>query len=260
MLARFKAQEANNFLRGHLVELRRRLLVYLALTLCLMVIIFFFSDQLFILMLKPLVKAYAWHGYTNGGIELIYTAPLEFFITKLKLSVLGGFLLSLPIFLWQLAQFIMPGLYQMERRFFLAISVSMLVLLLLAASLVYFVFLPSLLLLSLDMQHIGGEFLVNIKYLGSVENYWGLLVKLLLACGVLFQLPVLIIILVYFRLFTVAALKSYRKFVILSVFILAAILTPPDILSQLILAIPSLLLYELAVIIAIYIEKRRKIS
>jgi len=236
----------------HLIELRQRLmwaLIALGIT---FVICFFFASEIFNILLKP----YEWAAGDVTDLELIYTAPQEYFFTQLKIALFGGAFLAFPVIAGQLYMFVAPGLYKNERGAFLPFLVATPILFLLGASLVYFVTMPLVMEFFLSMEQ-SGEGQAKIQLVAKVSEYLGLIMTLMFAFGLCFQLPVLLTLLGRAGLATSDGLKKKRKYAIVLTFAAAAFLTPPDPISQIGLALPTLLLYELSIISVRMVEKRR---
>src|SRR5690606_31867 len=241
----------------HLIELRKRLMwsiggFFLAFLVC-----FFFAKQLFNLLVIPFKWAVAWAGIGDGHVELIYTAPQEFFFTQIKLAMFGGVVIAFPLIATQIYKFIAPGLYKNERSAFLPFLVASPLLFLLGAALVYFFFTPMVMWFFLAMQQTGGSGEVQISLLPKVSEYLSLIMTLIFAFGLVFQLPVVTTLMARVGLVTSQGLKDKRKYAIVIAFVIAAVLTPPDPASQIGLALPAILLYEISIILARMIEKQR---
>ncbi len=241
----------------HLIELRRRLIwslvgFFLAFLLC-----FAFAKQLFNLLVVPYQIGTAWAGLDAANVELIYTAPQEFFFTQVKIAAFGGFFLAFPLIAIQVYKFVAPGLYRNERGAFLPFLIATPVLFLIGAALVYFFFTPMVMWFFLSMQQAGGGGQATIALLPRVSEYLSLIMTLIFAFGLVFQLPVVSTLLVRAGMTSAAGLASKRKYAIVLAFVVAAVITPPDPLSQIGLAIPTILLYEVSIITARMIEKKR---
>jgi len=187
---------------------------------------------------------------------LIFTAPQEFFLTQLKIAFYSGLLISFPIIATQAYLFAAPGLYKCERRALLPYLVATPLCFILGVSLVYFL-LPVILNLFASMQQMDPDS-VRIELLPKVSEYLDLVISLAFAFGIAFQLPVVLAVLAKFGLFGAETLRKKRRWAILLAFIAAAILTPPDPISQIALAIPTIILYEASILIVSLSEKETK--
>lgn len=265
----------------HLIELRKRLITCAVALVIGFLVCFYFSGQIYIFLLHPfevgagLLAAQKAPGVHRGpfdllltltgfrpvpaGVEhlrLVFTAPLEFFFTKVKLAVFGAIVVSFPILAWQLYRFVAPGLYRRERRAFLPFLVASPLLFTMGAALVYFVMLPFVLWFSLNQQIVGAGN-VSVELLPKVSDYLSLVTTLLLAFGLCFQLPVVLTLLGMAGLVTSAMLRSGFRYAIVGIFLVAAILTPPDPISMTSLAVPICLLYLVSIWCVALIEVRR---
>jgi sec-independent protein translocase protein TatC len=266
----------------HLIELRRRLIVSVAALLVGFAVCFGFSKQIYIALLHPfeiaaqlLAAQRQGHGggafdlllvltgvkeapsVANAGLKLVFTAPLEFFFTKLKLAGFGAVVVTFPILAWQVYAFVAPGLYKRERRAFLPFLVAAPLLFALGAALVYFMILPFVLWFSLSQQ-IFGAGSISVELLPKVSDYLTLVTTLLLAFGLCFQLPIVLSLLGMAGIVTAKMLSQGRRYAIVAVFVVAAVVTPPDPISQTLLAIPIILLYEVSIWCVALIERSRR--
>jgi sec-independent protein translocase protein TatC len=269
-------------LMDHLIELRGRLIICVAAFIVGFIGCFIFAEPLYIFLVKPFAAAAALHAASGGDghgvspldlilvtaglrdspavdgqtVDLIYTAPLEILFTKMKLAGFGAIVIAFPILAWQLYRFVAPGLYRNERGAFLPFLVAAPLLFLLGAALVYFVMLPFVMWFSLSQQISGGG--VSAALLPKVSDYLNLVTALLLAFGLCFQLPVVMTLLGLAGIITSKAMAAVRRYAIVAVVVVAAVVTPPDPISQLMLAIPLVLLYEVSIWCVKLIEMRRK--
>ena len=219
---------------------------------------FFVAKHLFNLLVLPFKWAVEWAHMDVKKVELIYTAPQEFFFTQVKLAMFGGLVIAFPIIAAQIYKFVAPGLYKNERAAFLPFLIASPILFLMGAALVYFFFTPMVMWFFLSMQQSGGDGQVQISLLPKVSEYLSLIMTLIFSFGLVFQLPVVTSLMARVGLLTSQGLKDKRKWAIVIAFIVAAVLTPPDPISQISLAIPTILLYEISIWTARLIEKRRE--
>ena len=236
----------------HLIELRRRLIWSSLTILVAFAVCFYFAKPIYNLLLFP----YRLAAGADAPIEMIYTAPQEFFFTETKLALFGAVFIAFPMIASQTYMFVAPGLYRDERHALLPFLIATPILFLLGAALVYFVAMPLAMKFFLSMQQTGdGQ--VHIQLTAKVSEYLSLIMTLIMGFGICFQLPVLLTLLARVGLITSAQLKSKRRYAILIVFVVAAVLTPPDPISQIALALPTIALYELSIYAVKLTEKQR---
>ncbi|WP_256750578.1 twin-arginine translocase subunit TatC [Mesorhizobium sp. Mes31] len=242
-------------LMEHLIELRRRLIWSLGGFFVAFLVCFFFAKRLFNLLVVPFKWATKWAGLDPHKVELIYTAPQEFFFTQVKLAMFGGMVIAFPLIATQIYKFIAPGLYKNERNAFLPFLIASPILFLMGASLVYFFFTPMVMWFFLAMQQAGTDDQVQISLLPKVSEYLSLIMTLIFSFGLVFQLPVVTSLMTRVGMLSSKGLAEKRKWAIVIAFIVAAVLTPPDPMSQIGLALPTILLYEVSIWAARWIER-----
>jgi sec-independent protein translocase protein TatC len=233
---------------AHLEELRKRLIACAIAVGVGFVISYFFSERLFQLLIIPLRNA------MPEGDQLIFTNLPEMFLTYLKVAFIAGVLVAAPIIFYELWMFVAPGLYQNEKRYAIPFIVSSTILFIGGSLFGYFVVFPFGFKFFLGFSN---EF---VKALPSVKQYFSFSIKLLFAFGIIFELPVLVFFLTKMGLLTPEFLKRNRKYAILLTFVIAAILTPPDVITQFMMAAPLLILYEIGIFVARLARTKKKVD
>ncbi len=240
-------------LLDHLVELRKRLIYSFAAFGIAFLGCFFFAKQIYAFLTHPLAVALA--GQPNN--HLIYTALYETFFTYVKLGAFGGLCLAFPFMAAQLWLFVAPGLYRNERKAILPFLLATPFLFILGGGFVYYVMLPFAIKFFTSYQTPSGHNSMGIELLASVSSYLSFVTTLIFAFGLTFQMPVLLSLLGRVGIVSAAQLRSYRRYAIVAIFVVAAVVTPPDVFSQLSLAVPLVLLYEISILCVWLIEKKR---
>src|SRR5215211_8240119 len=240
-------------LMEHLIELRARLIRALVAFVVMFFACFGFAKYIYNFLVWPYVNAVG----SPEKAHLVYTHGLEYLFTQIQVAVFGAGFLAFPVIANQLYKFVAPGLYKHERQAFLPYLVATPVLFTIGAMVVYFLAMPLLMRFSVSMQQVATETTPGIAFLPKVSEYLSLIMTLIFAFGICFQLPVILTLLARAGIIDSAYLKQKRRFAVVIVFVVAAVLTPPDVISQFALAIPTLLLYEASIVSVRMVEKRR---
>jgi sec-independent protein translocase protein TatC len=235
----------------HLTELRKRLLWVLVIMAAGMGICYLFVDQIYDFLVAPLADAMGPYD----SRRLIYTGLTEAFFTSLKVTFFAGVFLTFPFLLWQIWLFIAPGLYKAERKAFLPFLVATPALFFLGGACLYYLVLPMALPFFLSFQTTPSETALPIQLEARISEYLSLIMTLIFAFGLCFEMPVLLALMGKTGMITAEALRKQRRYAVVIIFVVAAILTPPDILSQVLLAVPLLLLYELSIVLVRHVQK-----
>ena len=239
---------------NHLEELRSRLLKSFLFLIIVFIICYFFSENIYNFLVKPYASAVLDN---NLDRRMIFTALHEAFITYLKVAFFASLFISSPIFLTQVWKFIAPGLYKNEKSALLPYLIATPVLFIVGGILVYYLIMPLAIKFFLSFESIGTNTSLPIQLEAKVNEYLSLVMKLIFAFGISFQLPVVLSLLARIGVVDSEFLKKRRKYVVVIIFAAAALLTPPDPITQIGLAIPLLILYELSIFSVKFIENKK---
>lgn len=241
-------------LLDHLVELRRRLLYCFVGIIVLFFISYYFAPQLYAFLTQPLADALAGR---DGDRRMIFTALHEAFFTYVKVAFFTALFLGFPLIATQLWRFVAPGLYRNERKAFLPFLIATPVLFFIGGALAYYVVFPLAWRFFLGFEMPAGEGQLPIQLEAKVDQYLSLVMQLIFAFGLCFQLPVALTLLARAGLIDAAMMREKRRYAIVFAFVVAAILTPPDVISQVSLALPMILLYEASLLAVRWVERKR---
>jgi sec-independent protein translocase protein TatC len=238
--------ESQETFLSHLIELRERLVRSIIAFAIACIPALYFSAELYDLLALPLMQS------LPEGSQMIATGVITPFLIPMKISFMAGFLLALPYILYQAWAFIAPGLYAHEKRLVLPLVVSSTLLFLVGMLFCYFiVFRRVFAFISSFAPH-------SIKVSPDIEAYFNFVLGMFMAFGLAFEVPVVVVVLVITGLVSVEQLRAWRGYVVVLIFIVAAVVTPPDVVSQIALAVPMCLLYEIGIFVAQAVSKRRK--
>lgn len=228
---------------SHLVELRQRLVRAAIAVLVIFLALTPFMKEIFDLLSKPMMAA------LPAGSKLLATGVITPFMVPLKVTLFSAFLIALPYVLWQAWAFVAPGLYRHEKRLAAPLIASSVLMFALGMAYCYFV------VFGVVFKFISGFAPASVSVSPDIEAYFSFVMGMFLAFGLTFEVPIIVVLLVRFRIASIEKLKQARPYVIVGAFIVAAIFTPPDVLSQLLLAIPLCVLYELGIVLARFVAK-----
>ena len=250
-----KLDEKEGGFISHLAELRKRLIHSFIFLIIFFIFCYFFAEHLYGFLVEPFAQAVKNDGSNR---RLIFTALQETFLTYLKVSFFTAFFVTCPFILMQIWKFIAPGLYKHEKIAILPYLILTPILFFLGGMLVYYLIMPLAIKFFLSFESTGLSTNLPIQLEAKVNEYLSLVMKLIFAFGISFQLPVLLNLLARVGVVNSDYLKNTRRYVIVIIFTVAAILTPPDPITQIGLAIPLLLLYELSILTVKFTEKKDK--
>ncbi len=244
----------------HLAELRTRLIYSVLAFAVAMVLCFIVARPIFNFLAQPLARLLVENGQAP---DLIFTGLQQGFMVQIKISMFGGFVAAFPVIAYQLWRFVAPGLYRQEKHAFLPFLIASPALFLLGAAFAYYVILPLAFDFFLSFQQMapssfeaGDE--VGIQFLGTINEYLGLTMKFVIAFGLCFQLPVLLTLMAKADLVTAKGLGDMRKYAIVGILTLAAIVTPPDVVTQVILFTVVYGLYEISILLVRMVDRKRE--
>jgi len=223
---------------SHLVELRTRLLHAIIAVFVVLLCLFPWAKDIYALLAAPLIKA------LPRGATMIATDVTGTFLVPLKVTLMAAFLIALPYVLYQMWAFVAPGLYRHERRLALPVILSSVVFFALGMCFAYFVVFP------IAFGFFAGYAPTGVQMMTDIDKYLSFVLTMFIAFGITFEVPVIVIVLVRLRIVSLAKLRSIRSYVIVGAFVVGAVFTPPDVVSQLLLAVPLWLLYELGILCA----------
>ncbi|WP_424931163.1 twin-arginine translocase subunit TatC [Amaricoccus macauensis] len=249
----------------HLAELRTRLInAVLAFAIC-MVLCFTVAGSIFDFLARPLSSVLRANGQEP---ELIFTGLQQGFMTQVRISLFGGFVLAFPVIGYQLWRFVAPGLYRQEKNAFLPFLLASPILFAIGAAFAYYIILPLAFDFFLSFQQLApdgvapvpeeGQDEVGIQFLGTINEYLGITMKFIIAFGLCFQLPVLLTLMGKAGLVSARGLGQTRKYAVVGILTLAALATPPDVVSQVILFVVVYGLYEISIILVRFVERKRE--
>ncbi len=251
----FNMNESKAPLLEHLVELRTRLGYSLASVLVLFFVCYYFAPAIYDFLVQPLADVLHSMG---GNRRLIFTALHEAFFTYVKVAFFAALFLAFPFIAMQFWLFVAPGLYKKEKRAMFPFLVATPILFFMGGSLVYYYIFPLAWKFFLGFESVGGAGSLPIQLEAKVDEYLSLVMRLIFAFGLCFELPVLMTLLGRVGMVTADGMRKRRRYAVVLAFVAAAVLTPPDVISQIGLALPTILLYEISILSVALIERGRK--
>jgi len=236
--------EQDQSLISHLVELRSRLIKMVATILLLILVMFPFAGEIYTVIAQPVLKN------LSQGTEMIATGVLSPFLTPFKMVIILAVMVSMPVIIYQIWAFVAPGLYKQEKRIALPVLISGIVLFYLGCAFAYFVVFP---IIFVFLPGVAPE---GVTYMPDINSYLDIVVRLFFAFGLAFEIPVAVIILIMLGVTSAEKLAQSRPYVIVGIFVVAMLLTPPDPSSQILLAIPMWVLFEFGIIMGQLLRKK----
>jgi len=231
---------------SHLFELRTRLMRALIAVVVVLVVLFPWAKDIYALLALPLLRT------LPQGATMIATDVTGTFLVPLKVTLMAAFVIALPFVLWQAWAFVAPGLYHHEKRLAVPVIVSSFVFFLIGMAFAYFFVFPIM------FSFFAGYTPAGVQMMTDIDKYLSFVLTMFLAFGITFEVPVIVIVLVRMRVVSLEKLRSIRSYVIVGAFVIGAIFTPPDVISQLMLAVPLWMLYELGLLLARFISVPEK--
>ncbi len=235
-------------LNEHFAELKKRLILSVVIYIIFCVFGYYFSYEIINFLLKPMNNIFLERNIYRS---LIYTDLTEAFSTKIKASVFLGFIVSIPIFFWQIYAFIAPGLFKKEKKFFILYAGFSTTMFIIGIIMVYSYIMPMAWRFFIDFE----DARINLILQPKISEYISLVISMIIAFGIAFQLPVILVILGHIGVIEYKEMIRYRRHATVMIFIFSAIATPPDIMSQIVLALPLMLLYEISILLCYKIQK-----
>ena len=247
-------EESKMPLIDHLIDLRRRLIHSFIAIIVLFFFCYYFAENIFGFLVQPLTDILLGLG---GDRQLIYTALYEAFFTYIKVAFLTALFIAFPFISMQLWMFVAPGLYKHEKMAFLPFLVATPILFFMGGALVYYLIFPMAFSFFISFEVAAGDGTLAIESMPRVGEYLSLVIRLIFAFGLCFELPVIMTLLARVGMITSKGMREKRKYAVVLAFVAAAILTPPDVISQIGLAVPTILLYEISILCVRMVEKKR---